>query len=351
MYKEIEILNTDFENKYLIRLDSKTMHVGFVVKDIIEFLKEGRPTNEMQGQFKNKYDVDIDAETIDDIIENKINPFVIKNVDTSFKKIFTLFNPSVIPVSGLILSVFDRFFFYSTGLVLLLANAYFFYDSIRNEVDSTLKSGLGYVILFLILIIHEIGHWLAAKRYHTTVREIGFGWYIFLPVFYVDLNEVWRLSSQKRIIINLSGIYLQLVCGLALLFFSTLSYGLKDMFIMVFFMNFSIAILNLNPFLKFDGYWVLSDLLEGRDLSGVSNTVLKKWMRFKKSNESVAIQTYSILKGGFMIFIIVSFTRFFYASISNLYTTRKVETASLFTIVFLALFFYKIFKNKIFKLK
>jgi hypothetical protein len=126
MYKEIEILRTDFENKYLIRLNDKTMRVGFMVKDIIEFLKEGRSRDEMQDYFKNQYELFVGKDVIDDVIENKINPFVIKHEDTSFSKILTLFNPSVIPIPEMILKVFNKHFFYFMGFIFFLT--YLFFD-------------------------------------------------------------------------------------------------------------------------------------------------------------------------------------------------------------------------------
>ena len=346
MYEDIEIVRTDFENKYLIRLNDKTMHVGFMVKDIIEFLKEGKNTDEIQKYFKNRYELSVGKEIIDDVIENKINPFVIKHVDTSFNKILILFNPSVIPVPEMILKLFNKRFFYFMGSILLLINAFFYVGSIRYQIDSILKTVVGYGILFLILLIHELGHSLAAKRYGTDVREIGFGWYIFFPVFYVDLNEVWKLNSPKRIIINLGGMYLQLFCGAILLLFSVFIIEMKDMLMMVFFMNFSIVILNLNPFLKFDGYWVLSDLLEGKDLNSVSNRIMKKWLCFKKSGEESVMIVYTTLRMFFMLFVVSTFLRILYLNIFKICTTGKIESSGIFVTVLMALFLYRILKKR-----
>jgi putative peptide zinc metalloprotease protein len=346
MYKEIEILRTDYENKYLIRLNDKTMRVGFMVKDIIEFLKEGRSRDEMQDYFKNQYELFVGKDVIDDVIENKINPFVIKQEDESFSKILTLFNPSVIPIPEMILKVFNKHFFYFMGFILFLTNAYFFVGSIRHHTESIIKTVIGYSVLLLILLVHELGHSLAAKRYDTDVKEIGLGWYIFFPVFYVDLNEVWRLSASKRIIINLAGIYLQLFCGVILLLLSVFVPELKEMLVMVFFMNFSIVILNVNPFLKFDGYWVLSDLLEGKDLSSVSNRIMKKWFHFEKSREEFVMIVYTVLRMFFMLFVISTFLRILYASIYKICTTGKIESSGVFIAVLVTLFIYRIFKKK-----
>lgn len=346
MYKEIEIANTDFENKYAIRLNDKTMYVGFMVKDIIEFLKEGKGSIEMQHHFREKYKLVVSREIIDDVIEYKVNPFVIKHVDTSFKKVFTLLNPSVIPVPSYILKIFDKRFFYFMGSILLLINGYFFYESMRYHVDSVLSIGLGFAILFLILLIHEIGHWLAAKRYDTAVSEIGLGWYLFFPVLYVDLSACWRLNSKKKVIINLSGIYLQLICGVILLILSKFIIELRDMFMMVFFMNFSMIVLNVNPFLKFDGYWILSDLSEGKDLDAVSNRMLKNWMRLKKDRESKMMIVYSMLKAFFIMCMAVIFFKFIYVNSYRLYAGENIRLFDCSILFLLTLFFCGIFKKE-----
>ncbi|MCL9807365.1 hypothetical protein NAT51_17695 [Flavobacterium amniphilum] len=346
MYKEIEIINTDFDNKYLIRLNDKTMQVGFMVKDIVEFLKEEKSSREMQNHFKRKYELLIDQYVIDDIIENKINPFVIKHVDTSFNKILTLFNPSVLSVPKIILEIFSRLFFYTSGLILFLFNGYFYYESIRYKTNSVFEAGIVYTVLLSVLLLHEMGHFLAAKKYDTNVREIGLGWYIFLPVFYIDLNEVWKLSSKKRIIINLSGIYMQLVCGILLLLLSLFVNQYSNVFMAAFFMNFSIVILNLNPFLKFDGYWVLSDLLEGKDLNSVSNRIMRKWLCFKKSEEESVMIVYTMLRMVFMIFIISTFIRLLFMSIYRICMTGKMDSSGIFVTVLVTVFLYRIFKKR-----
>lgn len=346
MYKEIEIVSTDFENKYLVRLYDKSMHVGFMVKDIIEFLKEGKKSDEMQKHFKERYELFVEKQLIDDVIENKINPFVVKQADTSFVKIATLFNPSVIPVPKIVLEVFSKYFFYFMGLFFFSVNAYFYFESMQYQTNSISEKILGYVLLFLILLGHEMGHSLAAKRYDTNVKEIGLGWYLIFPVFYVDLNEIWKLSSYKRIIINLAGIYLQLFCGVLLLLSSFFIEELKGMFMMVFFMNFSVVILNVNPFLKFDGYWIVSDLLEGKDLYAVSGRIVKKWMRFEKSGEENVMIVYTVLRTVFILFILFTFLQVFYRSVYSLVTNGKMESSGVFIVVFLMLLFYRILKKR-----
>ena len=45
MYSKIEIYNTDFTDKYLLKVEDKTMYVGFLIKEVVELLKENKPNN------------------------------------------------------------------------------------------------------------------------------------------------------------------------------------------------------------------------------------------------------------------------------------------------------------------
>jgi putative peptide zinc metalloprotease protein len=53
--------------------------------------------------------------------------------------------------------------------------------------------------------------------------SIGFGFYLLIPVFYADVSNAWSLSPGKRIIINIAGMYFQLLlsCLLVLIYFIT----------------------------------------------------------------------------------------------------------------------------------
>jgi Zn-dependent protease len=115
---------------------------------------------------------------------------------------------------------------------------------------------------------------------------------------------------------------------------------------MVFFMNFSVVILNVNPFLKFDGYWIVSDLLEGKDLYAVSSRIVKKWMRFEKSGEENVMIVYAVLRTVFVFFILFTLLQVFYRSVYSLVTNGKMESSGVFIVVFLMLLFYRIFKKR-----
>jgi putative peptide zinc metalloprotease protein len=155
------------------------------------------------------------------------------------------------------------------------------------------------LISFIILIFHEVGHIIGAKNYNVNVKESGIGLYFILPVFYVNLNESWKLERKKRVIINLSGAYFQSLIGvliIALMLFSTIK---TDFLWYLFIINFLIIFINLNPFIKFDGYWVLSDLLKENNLDELSTDFFKNPFNRKKVFP-LRIKVYAICKAIFL---------------------------------------------------
>lgn len=123
-----------------------------------------------------------------------------------------------------------------------------------------LKESLIYffVMMMASVTFHEIGHASSAHYFGAKHGGIGGGFYLFTPVYYADVTDIWRLSKWQRIVVNLSGMYFELIfCTIiALIGFFTGNYILTIFAIVVCFYT----LLNLNPFLRSDGYWVLSDL-------------------------------------------------------------------------------------------
>ncbi|MDR1503487.1 MAG: M50 family metallopeptidase, partial [Prevotella sp.] len=168
----------------------------------------------------------------------------------------------------------------------------FLYHNNLNGIQDWIIFGS---LLMLILFIHELGHSLSAKRYGITCKEIGIGLYFIFPVLYTNLGESWKLKKEKRIMINLSGIYFQFILGIiiGLLAWSMNSNVLSFLFIT----NFSIAFFNLNPFIKLDGYWVVSDLLNTSNLFKAASDEMTHFFSFKSQEKrNIKLLIYAFLR-------------------------------------------------------
>ena len=119
------------------------------------------------------------------------------------------------------------------------------------------ESALLYGSIFAAFLLHELGHAAAARKYSAEPTEIGIGLYLIFPVLFCNVTDAWRLPRRQRIVINLAGAYFQLIAT-AVLILAQAVFGGAALGLAVVANLVSIAI-TLNPFLRFDGYWVYSD--------------------------------------------------------------------------------------------
>jgi putative peptide zinc metalloprotease protein len=132
----------------------------------------------------------------------------------------------------------------------------------------------GWLLLFWIpatlvaLLVHEAGHAFTTKHFGREVPRVGIGWYWFGPVAYVDTSDMWLEGRWPRIAVSFAGPYTNLVLGslasIAAWFVpnAVLSAALWE-FTLVSYLG---VLLNLNPLLEFDGYYILIDFLDKPNL-------------------------------------------------------------------------------------
>lgn len=116
-----------------------------------------------------------------------------------------------------------------------------------------------YGLFILSLLAHEIGHAAACARYGARPGEIGLTLYFIYPAFFSDVSAAWALPRWQRVIVDLGGVYFQLIAGAAYGFAYLLS-GYEPLRLAMAFIAGS-CLFSLNPILKFDGYWVVADAL------------------------------------------------------------------------------------------
>ncbi len=164
------------------------------------------------------------------------------------------------------------------------------------------------ICLLTIFILHELGHAIAAKNYGSKPKEIGFGFYLLTPALYCNLSDIWKLSISKRIIVNLSGVYVQTLLSFLLILINV--FINEPLIHQLIFTNFVIIIINLNPFLKYDGYWILTDFLDSPNLRTESFHSLK--LILKQKFRGINIRAYIIsLYAVLTILFILTFIYYF----------------------------------------
>jgi putative peptide zinc metalloprotease protein len=127
----------------------------------------------------------------------------------------------------------------------------------------------------LVKLCHELGHGFAVKKWGGEVREVGVMMLVFIPVPYVDASASAAFTSKwRRIFVSGAGILVELgLSAAAMLLWTQMEDGLAraGMFNVMLIGGVSTLLFNGNPLLRFDGYFVFSDLLEIPNLSMRSN--------------------------------------------------------------------------------
>lgn len=152
-------------------------------------------------------------------------------------------------------------------------------------VDTFSLSGLvSYgIALSVVKVIHELAHGFTAKNHRCRVPSMGVAFMVLWPMLYTDVNETWMLPERrKRLQVGSAGIIAELtVAAWATFAWAFLPEGpLKQAaFVLAALTWVSSLLINLSPFMRFDGYFITMDALEMPNLHSRSFAMARWWLR------------------------------------------------------------------------
>lgn len=153
--------------------------------------------------------------------------------------------------------------------------------------DFTLQGALAAgACIGLSKLLHEFGHAFTAARYGCRVPAMGVALIVFWPVFWTDVTEAWKLRERRpRLAIGSAGVVVELALATlatwawVLLPDGALRNGAHLLAGSAWLLTLAI---NLNPFMRFDGYYLLSDLLDEPNLQARAFALgrwrLREWL-------------------------------------------------------------------------
>jgi putative peptide zinc metalloprotease protein len=167
-----------------------------------------------------------------------------------------LFLPPVVAAAVAALLAFDAWLFFSHGVA----------ASARELVYRPVTLLVVLALVVLGAAFHEIGHATGARYGGARPGEMGVGIYVVWPAFYTDVTDAYRLDRRGRLRVDVGGVYFNAVFMLAVggAYFLT---GFEPLLVLVVVQHVQ-ALQQLLPFLRLDGYYVLSDLTGVPDLFG-----------------------------------------------------------------------------------
>jgi putative peptide zinc metalloprotease protein len=165
------------------------------------------------------------------------------------------------------------------------------------------------VTTFAIKSIHELGHGLTCKHFGGEVHEVGAMMLVFQPYFFVNVSDSWTMPNRMhRVWVSFAGIYVELIfASLATFFWAIVQPGaLRDfLFNVIFIASVSTIIFNANPLMRFDGYYIMMDLLEVPNLQAKSRALITyhvKRLIFGNTASDSALQRMPLPKKRFWLF-------------------------------------------------
>ncbi|MGB5776239.1 MAG: hypothetical protein WBP89_16415, partial [Sedimenticolaceae bacterium] len=150
--------------------------------------------------------------------------------------------------------------------VLMVANAGELGDAIAAKTLNASQVLVFWILYPLVKALHELGHGMAVKAWGGEVHETGINLLVFMPVPYVDASAAWAFrDKRRRAIVGAAGILVELfLAALGILVWLLVEPGVvRDMALNIALIGgVSTLLFNGNPLLRFDGYYVLEDLIE-----------------------------------------------------------------------------------------
>lgn len=212
------------------------------------------------------------------------------------------------------------------------------------------------VIWILLKAVHEWAHGIACRRYGGNVPEAGVLLLLFTPMPFVNVTSSWRFKNRwHRFYVAAAGMYVELfISFVAMIIWANSSHQFtKDICFNVFFLSSVTTILfNANPLMRFDGYYMLTDLL---DIPNLYTKGLKwfgdrlKWVLFGTSKtqdicprpEMPYVRVYGVL--AFIWKILISFSLLIAASV--MFYGLGILMAIVAGVLWLGMPVYRFFKN------
>lgn len=200
------------------------------------------------------------------------------------ERILTFMNPFVWWLFTLPCLIFFLCFGLS-ALTLVLVNFHEFRTKLPTFEQFFAASNWLYLgaTMAIVKVLHEFGHGCSCKRYGGECHEMGFMFLVFTPCLYCNVSDSWMLPNKwHRVFIGAAGMYVELILASIATYLWWFSQPGMFNFLclsVMFICSVSTVVFNGNPLLRFDGYYILMDILEIPNLRQKATEILKRWFQ------------------------------------------------------------------------
>lgn len=232
------------------------------------------------------------------------------------------------------------------------------WQELMSGVESTIApSNWGWIFAVFVVtkLIHETGHGIICKRFGGQVPEFGFMMLVLMPAPFVDASASWAFANKwRRVAVAAGGMIFELFVAsvAAFVWIATRSGGSPLIhqlaYNAMFTASISTVLFNANPLMRFDGYYMLSDILEIPNLMQRSTSMLKylaERILFRvrdifpptsARDEQVILTVYGVAALIYRVFLFFSITLYVMGQMFGLGLILAVWTAAMWFILPLA---------------
>lgn len=179
------------------------------------------------------------------------------------------------------------------------------------------------VVISLVKIIHELAHAATCKAFGANCRELGVMLLLGVPCLYCDVSDAWLIPQRfKRVLVSAAGMIAELgIAALAtLLWMGTGDVAMREWCLVVMVVcSVSTVIVNGNPLMRYDGYFILSDLVGIPNLAATASASFRRlgrWLIWSEPPSSPHgsyerhrwwLAGYAVLSGCYRIAVLAAF--------------------------------------------
>ena len=340
IYKDIiihqKLSSATQEERVLLSCGGQYYEASPAMAELVETLQRHATEEEAIAAYTEKKAGRYTPEQVRLIIDKFIIPLLTpKQQKRSFLYEKELFSAAAIDkFSDTFRFLFNRWYMLTVFLVAVSLDTWFFFRTpdlllFNNKVNVYLVVGL-FAFMLGSSFFHELGHASACKHFGVRHGGIGFGLYLNFPVLYTDVIEVWKLDRTQRCVVNLAGVYFQSYWLIILLSVFLLT-GNDIVRYLILVMNLGF-VMTLNPFFKFDGYWLASDLLGVPNLRQRSLELLgyvwKKLWKRPEGKRPYLLQIRPLERYGLLVYSVTVnlFMGFYFVYVIPTFLYRFVQT-------------------------
>ncbi len=283
-FRDIKIHKLDSaasEERFLLEYGDNMFEANAIVVDLLETLQDHGSRQDAVDTFVEKHKQKYTAEHVNECIDMVFNPIFEKEANNAsrgflYSKQF-IDGQEISRLTDALKCLFRMRYTLPVTVAAVAMDIWFLLSATgmrRFDGGLTVTILVG-LVLFLCAssFFHELGHASACRYMGIKHGGIGFAMYLTFPIFFTDVTKAWCLPRKKRMVINLGGIYFQLyiLIGLIAVYYFTNSDFVRYLILA---MNLGFVLV-LNPFFRFDGYWIATDLLGVPNLRQQSMSTLR----------------------------------------------------------------------------